>query len=65
MTYVYIYIYISLFAYTSYKVVHRKCNCIQTECKKLKKLLKYINTINSVMGENLSVHKTKNKCLFY
>ena len=25
------YIYISLFAHTSYKVVHRKCNCIQTE----------------------------------
>ena len=24
-------IYISLFAHTSYKVVHRKCNCIQTE----------------------------------
>ena len=29
--YIYIYIYISLFAHTSYKVVHRKCNCIQTE----------------------------------
>ena len=24
-------IYIYLFAHTSYKVVHRKCNCIQTE----------------------------------
>ena len=30
----FIYIYISLFAHTSYKVVHRKCNCIQTEYKK-------------------------------
>ena len=24
-------IYISLFAYTPYKVVHRKCKCIQTK----------------------------------
>ena len=29
-----LYIYISLFAHTSYKVVHRKCNCIQTEYMK-------------------------------
>ena len=32
---IYIYIYISLFAHTSYKVVHRKCNCIQTEYIKI------------------------------
>ena len=32
-------IYISLFAHTPYKVVHRKCYCIQTE------YIKYNNTI--------------------
>ena len=30
-----IYIYISLFTHTSYKAVHRKCNCIQTEYIKI------------------------------
>ena len=46
-----IYIYISLFAHTSYKVVHRKCNCIQTEYKKkIIILLKYMNKMNSDNG---------------
>ena len=28
-------LYISLFEHTSYRVVHRKCNCIQTEYIKI------------------------------
>ena len=47
-----LYIYIFIRAHTSYKVVHRKCNCIQTEYKKIIILLKYMNKMNSVMIEN-------------
>ena len=42
---------------TSYKVVHRKCNCIKQLYtnriyKKIIILLKYMNKMNSVMSEN-------------
>ena len=61
--YIYIYIFIrTYFLQSSTQKMQLYTNRIY---KKIIILLKYMNKINSNMSENESVHKTKNKCLFY
>ena len=54
--------YTSLFAHTSYKSSTQKMQLYTNIIyKKITILLKYMNKMNSDMGENYSVHKTYNK----